>query len=157
MAIDQRTEAEARLRATVRGDVLAPGDEGYEEARHIYNAMIDKRPALIVRCLGAGDVIASVKVAREHQLAVAVRAGGHNVAGLATCDDGLLIDLSRMRDVRVDPIRRTLRCGPGTLWADFDREAAAFGLGTTGGIVSHPGSRASRSAAASAGWGVPMA
>ncbi len=134
-----RGEAMARLREALRGDVLAPGDEEYEAARLIYNGMIDKRPALIARCLGAGDVVASVRVARDYGLTVAVRGGGHNVAGLATCDDGMMIDLSRMHDVRVDPVRRTLRCGPGTLWSDFDREAAAFGLGTTGGMVSHTG------------------
>lgn len=139
MAINQPYAAATRLRAAMRGDVLTPDDDEYEEARLIYNGMIDKRPALIARCRGAGDIVAAVKVARDEGLTVAIRGGGHNVAGLATCDDGLMIDLSRMRDVRVDPVGRTLRCGPGTLWSDFDREAAAFGLGTTGGMVSHTG------------------
>ena len=95
------------LAARLRGELLRPGDDGYDAARRIHNGMIDRRPALIARCAGAADVVAAVRFAREHRLPVAVRGGGHSVAGIAVCDDGLMIDLSPMRGVRVDPARRT--------------------------------------------------
>ncbi|WP_277552432.1 FAD-binding oxidoreductase [Halobaculum limi] len=125
--------------ATVRGTVIRPGDTNYDEARAVWNGMIDKRPALIVRCRGAADVIAAVNFAREHDLPVAVRGGGHNVAGTAVCDDGLVIDLSEMRGVRVAPHERTAWVQAGATWADVDHETQAFGLATPGGVVSDTG------------------
>jgi len=123
----------------VRGEVLRPGDQGYDEARSVWNAMIDKEPAVIIRCTGAADVIAAVNFARDLDLLLAVKGGGHNVAGTAVCDDGLMIDLGPMNSVRVDPETRTARVGGGATWGDFDHEAQAFGLATTGGIMSETG------------------
>jgi FAD/FMN-containing dehydrogenase len=123
----------------VRGRVIRPGDDGYDEARRVYNAMHDRRPAAIVRCADAADVIAGLGVARDQGLAVAVRGGGHSVPGFGTCDDGLVIDLSPMRNVHVDPARRTARAGGGATWGDMDHATHAFGLATTGGIISTTG------------------
>lgn len=123
----------------VRGEVLRAGDAGYDEARTVWNAMIDREPALIVRCAGAADVITAVNFAREFDLRLAVKGGGHNVAGNAICDDGLVIDLSRMNAVRVDPDGKLAHVQGGATWRDFDHEAQAFGLATTGGIVSNTG------------------
>jgi FAD/FMN-containing dehydrogenase len=128
-----------RLQANVRGEVLFERDDGYEAARKIWNAMIDKHPSIIARCTGAADVIQCVRFAREHDVLVSVRGGGHNVAGSAVCEGGLMIDLSPMKSVRVDPVARTARAEPGVLWGEFDRETQAFGLGTTGGQVSTTG------------------
>jgi FAD/FMN-containing dehydrogenase len=127
------------LREHVRGEVIGPDDEGYEEARKVYNAMIDRRPGVVVRCANAGDVIAAVNFARENQLALAVRGGGHSVPGFGTCDDGVVIDFSRMRGVRVDPATRTARAEGGATWGDFNAATNAFGLATTGGIISTTG------------------
>jgi len=127
------------LRGRLRGPLLLSGDSGYDEARKVYNGMIDRRPALIARCAGASDVIACVQFAREHHLLVSVRGGGHSVAGNAVCDDGLMIDLSSMRGIRVDPVGRKVRAEPGLTWGDFDRETQAFGLATTGGLFSPTG------------------
>lgn len=132
-------ESIRNLRRSLRGRLLLPGDEGYDEARRVFNGMIDKRPALIARCAGAGDVVAAVTFARERDLPVAVRGGGHSVVGKAVCDGGFVIDLSEMRDVRVDPANRTARAGGGATWGDFDRETEVFGLATTGGIVPSTG------------------
>jgi FAD/FMN-containing dehydrogenase len=123
----------------LRGELLCPGDPGYEEARLVWNDLIDKRPALIARCAGVRDVIDSVTFAREHDLLLAVRGGGHNVAGNAVCDGGLVIDLSQMKRIRVDPERSTVRAEGGTTWADLDRETQVFGLATPGGEVSETG------------------
>lgn len=128
-----------QFRSSLRGPLLRPGDAGYEEARQVWNGMIDKRPALIARCTGAADVVAAVNFAREQNLLVAVRGGGHNAAGNATCDDGLVIDLSLMRGVHVDPKRRTVRAQGGATWGDLDRETQLFGLATPGGAVSTTG------------------
>jgi FAD binding domain len=128
-----------KLRTDVRGAVLCPGQDGYDAARTIPNAMIDRRPAVIVRCAGAGDVIACVRFAREHDLLVAVRGGGHSVAGKSVCDNGLMIDLSAMKGMRVDPARRTVRAQTGLTLGEFDRETQAFGLATTLGVVSKTG------------------
>jgi FAD/FMN-containing dehydrogenase len=127
------------LREQVRGEVIGPGDEGYEEARRVYNAMIDRRPAVVVRAVNAGDVIASVNFARENQLDLALRGGGHSVPGFGTCDDGVVIDFSRMRGVRVDPPSQTARAEGGATWGDFNAATHAFGLATTGGIISTTG------------------
>ncbi len=125
--------------ASIRGKLIYPDDPGYDEARSIYNAMIDKRPALIVQCVDAADVIAAVDFARERDLLVAVRGGGHNGPGLALCDGGLVIDLSLMTGVRVNPVDRTVRVGPGCRWGDVDHAAHAFGLAVPTGMISHTG------------------
>jgi FAD/FMN-containing dehydrogenase len=127
------------LKGKLRGALLRPGDPGYDDARKVWNGMIDRRPALIARCAGPADVIQAVGFARERGLPLAVRGGGHNVAGSAVCDGGLVIDLSRMKGIRVDPARRTVRAEGGVLWGELDRETQAFGLATTGGIVSTTG------------------
>jgi FAD/FMN-containing dehydrogenase len=127
------------LASTMRGELLSPGDPGYDEARLVWNDLIDKRPALISRCAGVRDIIDSVNFAREHDLLLAVRGGGHNVAGNAVCDGGLVIDLSPMKRIRVDPERRTVRAEGGATWADLDRETQVFGLATPGGEVSETG------------------
>jgi hypothetical protein len=127
------------FRKGLRGRLLRPGDEGYDAARTIDNAMIDRRPALIARCAGVSDVLAAVTFAREHELLVSVRGGGHNVAGNAVCDGGLMIDLSPMKGVRVDPHARTARAEAGVTWGEFDFETQAFGLATTGGVISTTG------------------
>jgi FAD/FMN-containing dehydrogenase len=127
------------LRASLRGGLLQPADPGYDSARRIDNAMIDRRPALIVRCAGVADVLAAVRFARAQDLLVSVRAGGHNVAGNAICDGGLVIDVSSMKGIRVDPIARTVRAEAGVTWGDLDAETQAFGLATTGGVISTTG------------------
>jgi FAD/FMN-containing dehydrogenase len=129
----------AALRSKLRGTVALPGEDGYEAARSIWNAMIDRRPGLAVRCLGAADVVNAVKLARDQKLLVSVRSGGHNIAGNAVCDGGLLIDLSLMKSVRVDPASRTARVEPGATLADFDKEAQGFALATPLGINSTTG------------------
>jgi len=123
----------------LRGELLRPGDAGYEEARLLWNGLIDKRPALIARCAGVGDVVDSVNFARENDLLVAVRGGGHNVAGNAACDGGLVIDLSPMKGVRVDPERGTARAEAGATLGDIDRETQVFGLATPLGVVTETG------------------
>ncbi len=123
----------------VRGRVIRPADLDYDDARAIQNGLIDRQPGLIVRCSGAADVIEAVNVAREHDLLVAVRGGGHNVAGNAVCDDGLVIDLSGMRGVHVNPATHTVRVQGGATWADVDRETQVFGLAVPGGVVSSTG------------------
>ncbi|MHB1416828.1 MAG: FAD-binding oxidoreductase [Chloroflexota bacterium] len=123
----------------LRGEVLRPGGEGYEEARHVWNGMIDKRPYLIARCDGVIDIVESVNFARAHDLSVAVRGGGHNVAGMAVSDGGLVIDLSHMREVLVNHEERTARVQGGANWGDVDKETQKFGLATPGGIVSDTG------------------
>jgi len=129
----------AVLQEHVRGDVLLPAAPGYDEARALWNAMIDKRPAAIVRCTGVADVLATLRFARERDIPLAVRAGGHNVAGTALRDDGLVLDLSRMKGIRVDPVARTVRLQPGILNGDLDHETQAFGLAVTSGIASTTG------------------
>ena len=127
------------LNADFQGELLDPGHPKYHEARKVWNGMIDRHPALIARCQGVSDVVAAIRFARDQDLLVAVRGGGHNVAGTAVCDDGLVIDLSAMKGLRVDPIARTARAEAGVLWGEFDRETQSFGLATTGGIVTHTG------------------
>src|SRR5713101_5498511 len=127
------------LRARVRGQLLLPVDEGYDAARKIYNAMIDRHPAMILRCAGAADVNAAVSFAQEHNLLVSIRSGGHGIAGKAVCDGGLMIDLSRMKGIRVEPEKRTVRAEPGLTLGEFDRETQAFALATTLGVVSKTG------------------
>lgn len=129
----------AGLRGKVRGEVIAPSDVQYDETRKVYNAMIDKRPALIVRCSDVADVIAAVKAAKDGGLPVAVRGGGHSVPGFGTADGALVVDLSRMRGIRVDPGRNTVRAEGGCTWGDFNHATGVFGLATTGGIISTTG------------------
>jgi FAD/FMN-containing dehydrogenase len=123
----------------LRGQLLRADATGYEAARKIWNAMVDKRPAMIVRCAGVADVVRSVNFARDHGLLLSVRGGGHNVAGTAVCDGGLMIDLSPMKGIRVDARARTVRAEAGCTWGDLDHETAAFGLATTGGIIPATG------------------
>lgn len=132
-------QAVADFAKRMRGDLVRPGDNGYDQARAVWNGMIDRRPAAIARCREVADILASVDFARDHDLLLAVRGGGHNVAGLAVCDGGLVVDLSRMNTVRVDPAARIARAEGGALWRDFDRETQRFGLATTGGFVSTTG------------------
>lgn len=135
----QVEEAASALAHQLRGVMLRPSDAGYDEARGVWNGMIDRRPAFIVRCAGAGDVIAAVNFARTHSLLVAVKGGGHSVSGASVCNGGMMIDLSLMRGVRVDPVTRTARAESGATWHDLDFETQAFGLAVTGGQISHTG------------------
>ena len=133
------TTALDELGGSFRGELLLPTSPGYDTARRIWNGAVDRRPACIARCTGVADVVAAVRFARDHDLEIAVRGGGHNVAGTAVCDDGVVIDLSAMRAVWVDPAGRTAWVQGGALWGDVDHETQAHGLATTGGIVSHTG------------------
>ncbi|MFH8575562.1 FAD-binding oxidoreductase [Streptomyces zaomyceticus] len=127
------------LRGAVRGTVVTRGDPSYDESRRVYNAQHDRHPAVVVHAVDAADVIAAVLHAREHDLPLAVRGGSHSVAGFGTVDDGLVVDLSRMRGVRVAPETRTARAEGGATWGDFDHATHAFGLATTGGVISTTG------------------
>jgi len=127
------------LRSSLRGELIRAGDPGYESGRQVWNGMIDRHPLLIARPAGAADVITCVQFARSNGLLLAVRGGGHNVAGFGTCDDGMVIDLSPMKDARVDPQGLSVRAQPGLTWRDLDAETQAFGLATTGGLVSSTG------------------
>ena len=122
-----------------RGDLITPDHHDYDDARAVWNGTVDRRPRLIARCSGTADVAAAVRFARDRDLEIAVRGGGHNVAGTAVCDDGIVIDLSAMRAVSVDLVERTALVQGGALWGDVDHETQAHGLATTGGIVSHTG------------------
>ncbi len=133
------SDAITGLKGEVRGDVILPGDEAYEQARRVYNAMIDKRPAVVVKCVDASDVMAAVKVARSEGLALAIRGGGHSVPGFGTADDALVVDLSRMKGIRVDPAARTVRVEGGCTWGDLNHANYGFGLATPGGIISSTG------------------
>jgi FAD/FMN-containing dehydrogenase len=133
------TGALEALRSTVRGPVITPGDEDYDQARRVYNGMIDKRPAVIVRCVDVADVIAAVGFGREQGLDTAIRGGGHNGGGLGVVDDGLVIDLSGIRGVRVDPAARTAEVAGGSLLGDVDHATHAFGLATPAGIIGTTG------------------
>jgi FAD binding domain/Berberine and berberine like len=128
-----------KFREGLRGQSFCPGESGYDTVRAVPNAMIDRRPAIIVRCAGAADVISCVRFARECDVLVSVRGGGHSVAGKSVCDGGLMIDLSAMKGIRVDPLRKTVRAETGLKLGEFDRETQAFGLATTLGTVSTTG------------------
>jgi FAD/FMN-containing dehydrogenase len=127
------------LRASLRGELLCPSDMEYNEARKIWNGMFDRRPALIARCAGTADVMSAVNFARDNRLQVAVRGGGHSIPGHSVCDGGLVIDLSPMKAIRVDPAARMAWAQPGVKWIEFDHETQAFGLATTGGTASDTG------------------
>jgi len=128
-----------RFKVSVRGEVLCPGEQRYDEARKIHNAMIDRHPAIIVRCTGVADAIATVKLAREHQIAASVLGTGHNVAGVSLCDGGIVIDLRAMKGIHVNPELRTARVEPGVTWGELNRELQTFGLAATGGYVGTTG------------------
>src|SRR5262245_55051881 len=128
-----------KLARTLRGPLVRRGDDGYDAARRVWNGMVDKRPALIARCAGAADVVACVRFAREHDVRISVRGGGHNYAGKSVCDDGLMIDLSLLKGLRVDPARRTAHAQAGLRLGEFDRETQAFGLATTLGVNTDTG------------------
>ena len=127
------------LKGRIRGPLLRPGDPGFDEARALWNAMIDRRPALIARCLGVSDVVACVKAAREHGIPLSIKGGGHNIAGLAVCDGGLMLDMSLMRGVWVDPVERVARAQAGCVLGDVDAETQLHGLAAVLGFVSATG------------------
>jgi len=131
--------AVGRLAATFSGELLKPGSAGYDEARRVHNGLIDKRPALIARCKNVADIVDAVNLARELRLEIAVRGGGHNVAGRATVDGGLMVDLAPMKAIHVDPSARTARAQGGVTWKEFNRETQIHGLATTGGVVGSTG------------------
>ena len=135
--IDKRATDE--LVTTLCGELIRPGDGGYEQQRQVWNGSIDRHPALIVRCAGVADVRAAIGFARTHNLLVAVRGGGHSFPGYSICDGGIVIDLSLMKGIRVDPAARTARVQAGVLLGELDRETQAFGLAVTTGIVTHTG------------------
>ena len=132
-------EAITGLRSQVRGSVIEPGEARYDEARKVYNGMIDRKPRLMVQCADVSDVMAAIAFARQHSLRVSVRGGGHNAAGLGVCDDGLTIDLSGMRYVHVDPSARTVRVGGGTTWGEVDHATHVFGLAVPSGVIASTG------------------
>src|SRR5271169_2045600 len=127
------------LQALLRGELIQPGDGNYDEVRKLYNAMIDKKPAAIARCVDVADAMACVNYARSNGILLAVRGGGHNGPGLGSCDGGLVIDLSRMRGVRVDPAARTAQVAGGCVWGDVDHATHTFGLAAAAGIISTTG------------------
>src|SRR5216684_1433785 len=129
----------ADFKAHLRGELIEPGDKGYDEARKVYNGMIHKKPRLIVRCADVADVIRSVNFARENDLLLAIRSGGHNAGGLGICGDGLVIDLALMKYTRVDPAERIATVGGGCTWGDVDHATHVFGLATPSGIISTTG------------------
>src|SRR5271170_5775034 len=128
-----------QLKSSFRGELIQPSDVGYESARKVYNAMIDKRPSLIARCVDVADVMAAVAHGRENNLLTAIRGGGHNGGGLGTCDGGLVIDLSRMKGIRVDPAAKAVRVEAGCVWGDVDHATHAFGMATPSGFISTTG------------------
>ena len=132
-------EAINELKSQLRGDLIEPSDARYEEERKVYNAMISRKPRLIAKCADVADVIASVHFGRKHELRVSIRGGGHNAGGLGVCDDGLVIDLSRIKYVHVDPAARTVRVGGGSTWGDVDHATHAFGLAVPSGIIASTG------------------
>ena len=129
----------SRLTSQLQGEAIPRGHAGYDRARQVFNAAVQRYPALIVRCAGVNDVVAGIRWAREHELELAVRGGGHSVAGFGVCDDGLVLDLSCMKEVKVSTEAQTVTCGPGVTWADLDARTARFGLATPGGVVSSTG------------------
>ena len=127
------------FQTSLRGPLLQPGDAGYDDARIVWNGMIDRRPALIARCAGVADVIQAVNFARDNHLLVSVRGGGHNITGYAVNDGGIVIDLSQMKSVHVDLAKSTARAEAGLTWGEYNHETQAFGLASTGGVVSTTG------------------
>ena len=138
MAVDEAAMA-AALRQTLRGEVIDRTHPAYDRARQVWNGVNDRHPAVIARCAGTADVVAALRVVREHRPVVSIRGGGHQIAGSAVCDDGLVIDLSGMKGIHVDPTGRTVRAQAGVTWGELDRETQLFGLVTPGGEVSTTG------------------
>jgi FAD/FMN-containing dehydrogenase len=134
-------QAISEFKGQLRGELIEPADPRYDEARKVYNGMISRRPRLIARCADVADVIAAVNFGRQNNLRVSIRGGGHNAGGLGVVDDGLVIDLSTMKYVHVDPAARTVRVGPGTTWGEVDHATHAFGLAVPSGIIRGYGSR----------------
>src|SRR5437763_7677309 len=132
-------DSTTELKRSLRGRLIQPGDADYDEARKVYNGMIHKKPRLIARCADVADVIRSVDFARDNDLLVSIRGGGHNAGGLGICDDGLVIDLAAIKYTRVDPAARTVTAGGGCVWGDVDHATHAFGLATPSGIISTTG------------------
>src|SRR5262245_4718248 len=132
-------ESVGQLAPNFTGTLLQPTDKGYDEARRVHNGLIDKRPSLVARCHGTADVADAVKLARELKMEVAIRGGGHNVAGRATIDNGLMIDLQPMKGIHVDPRAKIARAQGGVLWKEDNRETQVHGLATTGGVVGTTG------------------
>jgi FAD/FMN-containing dehydrogenase len=152
MAVDTggiASSVREELEAGLRGEVICPGDRGYDTARVVFNGMIDRRPSAVIRALDASDVVRCITFARRHDLPLSVRGGGHGVAGNAVHDGAVMLDLSGMKALRVDPETRRVRAEPGLTLGDFDRATQGFGLATTLGVVSTTGIAGSRSAA---GW-----
>jgi FAD/FMN-containing dehydrogenase len=127
------------IRAAVRGQVIQPGDPAYDEARAVHNGMIDRHPALVVRCASTDDVVSAIRIGHDHQLPVAIRGGGHSAPGFGTCDGGVVVDLGALREVHVDTANGTVRVGGGATWGDVDRATAPHGLSVPGGIISSTG------------------
>jgi FAD/FMN-containing dehydrogenase len=140
----------AAFKSALRGELLAPNDAGYDAARKVFNGMIQKRPRLIAKCADVADVITAVNFGRDNTVPVSIRCGGHNAAGSGICDDGLVIDLSPMRYVHVDPQKKTIRTGGGALWGDVDHAGHPFGLSVPSGIISTTGVGGRRSRGAQA-------
>jgi hypothetical protein len=140
------------FKKSLRGPLIAPGVTTYNEARQVWNANIDRRPGLICRPVGVADILSTVHFARDHHLLVSVRGGAHSFPGTCVCNGRLVIDLSLMKSIRVDPVRRTVRAEGGVTWGEFDRETQAFGLATTGGTASDTGIAGLTLGGASAGW-----
>ena len=134
-----RSENIAKLQQGFRGEVIKPADPAYDSARKVYNGMIDKRPAVIARCTDVADIMSAVSFGRENDLLTSIRGGGHNAGGLGVCDDGLVIDLSRMKNVHVDPRAKTVRLAPGCVWGDVDHATHPFGMATPSGFISSTG------------------
>ena len=132
-------ETVKKFKANLRGELIQPDDGGYDSARKVYNAMIDRRPRLIARCADVADVIAAVNFGRQNNMLVAIRGGGHNAGGLGVCDDGLVIDLSLIKYTRLDPVAQTVRVGGGCTWGEVDHATHAFGLATPSGFISTTG------------------
>jgi len=137
--LNLNTKIIEKVKANLRGEALLPSDSGYDKARTIWNAMINHKPGMIIRCAGVSDVVAAVNFARTHNILISVKGGGHNVSGNAVCEGGLMIDLSPMKSVYVDPATRRARVEGGATWKDYDRETQVFGLASTGGAVSRTG------------------
>src|SRR6266699_3822208 len=129
----------ADFKANLRGRLIEPGDKDYDDARKVYNGMIHKKPRLIARCADVADVICSLNLARDNDMLVSIRGGGHNAGGLGICDDGLVIDLASIKYTRVDPAARTVTAGGGCVWGDVDHATHVFGLATPSGIISTTG------------------
>ncbi|HLQ06315.1 MAG TPA: FAD-binding oxidoreductase [Nitrososphaerales archaeon] len=140
--LDGRTIAETAIqdfKTALRGSLLRPGTDGYEDARKIWNANIEKHPALIAKCTGVADIVHSVNFARDNEVLVSIKGGGHSIPGLGLCDGGLAIDLSSLKGVRVDPVEKTARAGTGVTWGEYDHETQSYGLASTGGEISTTG------------------